>query len=138
MIDDCLKIIMITNSLTNNQIITYNHDNDCTDVFVIDVVATLFPETRLEEGLWATIESITYSPSSQQSVLMHILLYFHFLFYSISHILFFKTFIYILYFVSPSDEISIYSGILSRLIVFINVKYLQIVYFFNSAITFAY
>lgn len=45
---------------------------------------------------------------------------------------------YILYFVSPSDEISIYSGILSRLIVFINVKYLQIVYFFNSAITFAY
>lgn len=56
--------------------------------------------------------------------------------YSISHILFFKTFIYILYFVSPSDEISIYSGILSRLIVFINVKYLQIVYFFQLCYNF--
>lgn len=76
----------------------YIPDNDCTDVLTLNTKSvfflywccgTLFPETWLEKGLWATIDSITYSGHLSSlcscisySTFIFLFIQFHFLFWT--------------------------------------------------------
>lgn len=131
--------IIITNSLTDSNI-------DFWKWYISDNVLTVNTKCFLSLMLWHFIPRDMagerfvghHRKYHILGVILAVCAHAYLILLSFSYLFNFMYFIFLnihlqTYFVSPSDEISIYSGILSLLIVF-----MYFVYFFNFAIIFAY
>lgn len=120
----------------------YIPDNDCTDVLTLNTKWFFFSLLMLWHFIPRDMAGERFVGHHRQyhilGVILAVCAHAYLILLSFSYLFNFMYFIFLnihlqTYFVSPSDEISIYSGILSLLIVF-----MYFVYFFNFAIIFAY